>query len=332
MKKTFIAITTAILLTATGCSTVQNLTSKVKPLVTKGDQAESVTPPKAEDQEIAREASQDYTSPIPADAVAEADSAAVIPDTAEAENSIQLISPALAKAINGEWQITMVGKNPIDRDEDMPYIVFDTEQASFYANNGCNTLNGAFTLTPDSVLTFHNVLSTMRLCQDAAFEHEINVIIADGHPSPIRLSNVGSESYLDFVTGSGKLLMRLRRGNLDFLNGNWDVESIAGLDHLDVPANVFFDLGELKLHGNTGCNYVNGTIYLDHRRSNAVDFSNMITTRMACPYNDQQTAMLVALEQTETALSDGAGKVMFLDENGRNLMTLRRAENQNPED
>ena len=328
MKKIALTALTAILLCVTGCNTVQQFTSRVKPTIIKGDKATAVTPPKQVAEEIAAKEGQDYTSPVPAksEAIPGADSIVVAP-----ENN-PLVSTAFVKEIAGEWQIIMVGKTSIDRDEDMPYIVFDPEQNSFYANNGCNTLNGVFTLSSDSVITFHNVLSTMRLCQDSPYEHEINIIIADDVATQLRLSSVGSESYIDFLSTSGKSLMRLRRGNLDFLNGNWDVESIAGLDKLEVPASIFFDLGELKLHGNTGCNFVNGNIYLDHRRSNAVDFSNMITTRMACPYNDQQTAMLVALEQTETALSDGSDKVMFLDAAGRNVMTLRRAENQNPED
>lgn len=241
----------------------------------------------------------------------------------DAASSLTLNSK-LAKQLDGEWQIIQVGSHTIDRDEDMPYIVFEPTAGSFYGNNGCNTLNGAYSTDGNGNITFHNVLSTMRLCQDTKFDSEINAIVADNVTSHLKLTEVGKETFLDFVNDRGKILMRLRRGNLGFLNGNWQVESIAGIEKMEVPADIFFDLGELKLHGNTGCNFINGTIYLDHRRSNAVDFSNMITTRMACPYNDQQTAMLVALEQTETAISDGADHVMFLDGRGRNLMTLRR--------
>lgn len=343
MKKTPIyAVAAAIILLSTGCETIKNTTRKATQTVSsvipkhKAESAEpkSVTPPPAVAEEIAREQSQDYTTVIPfpeQSAVADTAATQVAADNVGAAPVEKVELTPLAASLEGEWQIIQVGTHVIDRDEDMPYIVFEPATASFYANNGCNTLNGMFTLDGRDVITFHNVLSTMRLCQDTTFDNEINVIISDNAETALKMSTIGKETYVDFVTPSGKIIMRLRRGNLDFLNGNWEVESISGLSKLEVPADIFFDLGELKLHGNTGCNYVNGTIYLDHRRSNAVDFSNMITTRMACPYNDQQTAMLVALEQTESAISDGADRVMFLDANGRNLMTLRRAANQNPD-
>ncbi|MDE6300884.1 MAG: META domain-containing protein [Muribaculaceae bacterium] len=347
---TLIAAAISLSILATGCGTIQNATNKVtqkaKSFIVKGDKAEKVTPPEATAEKLAQEARQDYTtvlpqpdvdvtpaSPVPA-YTPPADTASEIPAADRSVESAVAPTPdtPLARNLGGEWQIVLVGTNEIDRDEDMPYIVFDPSASSFYANNGCNTLNGMYTLDGKDDITFHNVLSTMRLCPDTTFDNEINVIISDNATTHLRMSDVGKETFIDFLTEGGKTLMRMRRGNLDFLNGNWDVVSIAGISEMQVPADIFFDLGELKLHGNTGCNYINGNIYLDHRRSNAVDFSNMITTRMACPYNDQQTAMLVALEQTESAISDGADRVMFLDANGRNVMTLKRAANQNPEE
>jgi len=234
------------------------------------------------------------------------------------------VSTALARNIGGEWSIIMVNGVTIDRDEGMPYITFEPSKSFFYANNGCNTVNGSYSLNAADEVTFFNVLTTMRYCADVKFDNMINTIIADNVSTKLRMSEVGQETFVDFLGEGGKTIMRLRRGNLDFLNGQWNVESIAGVDKLKVPADVFFDLAELKLHGNTGCNFVNGTIYLDHRRANAVDFSNMGTTRMACPYTSQETAFLVALEQTVSAVSDGSDKVLFLDENGKVLMTLRR--------
>jgi heat shock protein HslJ len=247
------------------------------------------------------------------------------------EPTATTIQPAVAEetsnlltAIDGEWLIIQVGSTTIDRDEDMPYVNFDIESGLFYANNGCNTLNGSFSLSGE-LISFVNVLSTMKYCPDVQFDHEINTVIADGSSVPVKLSTVGQESFLDFYSNSGKTIMRLRRGNLDFLNGYWTVESISGIDSLDAPADIFFDLSELKLHGNTGCNYFNGSIYMDHRSANAIDFSNMGVTRMACPYTAQETAMLVALETTASAVSNGHDKVKLLDASGHQLMALRRA-------
>lgn len=231
---------------------------------------------------------------------------------------------ALAAAIGGEWNIIQVGTTTIDRDEDMPYLTFEPATGRFYASDGCNIINGSYRLNGNDDVEFFGVLTTMKYCPDAEFSGAIAAVITENRPAHLVISKLGTESYLEFVSAAGKSMMRLRRGNLEFLNGNWKVESIAGVDNLEVPANIFFDLGELKVHGNTGCNYFNGTIYLDHRASNAVDFSNMALTRMACPYTAQETAMMVALEEAATAIQGGKDKVMLLDSHGRDLMTLSR--------
>ena len=251
---------------------------------------------------------------------------------AEQDSTVEMTKPQpkvtelskTARLVGGSWTIVQVGDKKIDRDDDMPYIVFVPGDGSFYANNGCNTLNGSYSVEGEKI-AFHNVLTTMRLCPDVDFDHEINAIICDEVATNIRISESGNETILEFVTPSGSPLMRLRRGNLEFLNGQWDVTGVDGLPSMKSPATVFFDLTDMKLHGNTGCNFINGEIYLDHRIPNAIDFSQIITTLMACQYPEQQTCILVALEQTASAVSDGADKVMLLDGDGKILMELKRS-------
>lgn len=231
----------------------------------------------------------------------------------------------LEQRLGGKWTIIQVGSTTIDRDEDMPYIIFEPSTSMIYASNGCNTLNGTYTVKSQNTISFQNIASTLRACPDVPYETQINAVLSE-QPVPFKISEIGSESFFDFLDANGKSIMKMRRGNLEFLNGQWDVESITGVSKLDVPASIFFDIAELKLHGNTGCNIVNGDIYLDHRRPNSVDFSNMMTTRMACPYDKQQTAMLVALEETASALNDGTDKVLLLNGEGKILMTLKKAD------
>ena len=50
----------------------------------------------------------------------------------------------------------------------------------------------------------------------------------------------------------------------------------------------------------------------------------MGVTRMACPYTTQETALLVALEETASALSGGKDSAMLMAADGRELLTLRR--------
>ena len=229
-------------------------------------------------------------------------------------------------AIAGEWTIVAVGKTAISDREEMPYINFDNGR--LYASNGCNVLNGSYNLA-DGRLSFSHMASTMRYCADVPFEHDINVVIADGTGYNVKTENLGHESYLYLMGENGQKLLTARRHNMGFLNGQWLVTGINGRPIDDEECNIFFDVAEGKVHGNTGCNYFNGKLYISPDRSNALELSNMGVTRMACPKTAQETSMLVALEETASAIRGNGNQVILLDKNGKQVMTLLRSENQN---
>lgn len=227
----------------------------------------------------------------------------------------------------GEWLMVQVGPTTLDRDEDMPYIFFDPS-GRFYAYDGCNTVNGDYRLSASDVFSFSQVMTTRRYCPDQDVQHTIITAIGSDCNTRATFSDIGSESFIDLLGPSGKTIVRLRRANIDFLNGHWQVVAINGASvDEDAPADVFFDIAERKIHGNTGCNYFNGEIYLDHRQPNAIDFSQMGVTRMACPHTAQETAMLVALEETASAISGGKDSAMLLSADGREVLILRRTSN-----
>lgn len=324
MKKSIIIISTTIALLSSGCS-VFNSTPKTT--VSGGEATKATEKVSNRPTQKAIDGNADKNNPT-----AGADTShpkVILPGNPESPS----IAPAqpkkstltdLGKVLGGTWTIIEAASTPIDRDDNMPYIVFVPGEGAFYANNGCNTLNGTYTLDGDK-LSFHNVLTTMRLCPDVTFDHDINVIVCDQTSTPIKITEVGSETYVDFLSSTGKSLMRLRRPNLEFLNGQWDITEVRGLAQLKTPATIFFDLTAMELHGNTGCNFINGTLYLDHRKANAIDISNIITTLRACENPEQQTSILVALEETSTAVSDGPDKAILLDNNGTILLELKKA-------
>lgn len=255
----------------------------------------------------------------------QATASAAAKGTAQKQQGAKATPTAVSdEALAGEWNIVAVGKTTITDREEMPYINFD--RGRFYGSNGCNVLNGSYRLSADGRLAFAGVASTMRYCPDVPFEHDINVVIADGTSYPVRIEKIGHESYLYFLGSNGHKLLTARRHNMGFLNGQWQVTGIDGKAIDDEECNIFFDIAEGKVHGNTGCNYFNGSIYINSDRSNALELSNMGVTRMACPKTAQETAMLVALEQTASAIQGTGGQVMLLDKNGKTLITLRQTD------
>ncbi len=228
--------------------------------------------------------------------------------------------------LSGEWTIVKAGKTEIPYEDEMPYLFFDEKQWTFYASNGCNILNGKFTYDGDFDIRFDSVISTMKYCPDVQFEQEINSVLSDGKVVTAKIEQSGRETFLTLSNSQGKTLMRLRRHNLDFLNGQWDVTRIEDTDVKDSGVNIFLDIAERKAHGNTGCNYFNGTIEIDPFHPSAIAFRNMAVTMRACPNLDTEMKFLVALEQVTQLKTSGNNTLHLLDRQGRTILTLRRVE------
>lgn len=228
--------------------------------------------------------------------------------------------------LSGEWTIIKAGKTDIPYEDEMPYLIFNEKQWVFYASNGCNVLNGNFVYEGDNSIKFGTVLSTMRFCPDVTYESEINSVLKDGNIVEAKLEQHGRETYLLLLNDRSQTVMKLRRHNLDFLNGQWDVSRI-GDDQIDKEegVNIFFDVPECKVHGNTGCNFFNGIIEVDPYRTSSISLKNMGVTRRACPDLDTETKFLVALEQVAQVKNSGNDTVYLLDKQGKTIITLHRA-------
>ena len=256
------------------------------------------------------------------------------PSASQPVNKIETTSPKpaegskdLSKAISGEWVVTAIGTKALQTEENIPYINFVPAENRFYGSNGCNVLNGDYSISAAGMLTFNGVLSTMKYCADVPYETEINQVISDGKVLGTKFENIGNESYL-YLMADGKVLLTLRRANMEFLNGKWLITEVNGTAIDDPEANVFFDVKEQKVHGNTGCNYFNGDIMFDPNTANSINFTGMGVTRMACPKGDQERQILVGLEEASTVVRGEGDTIMLLDRSGKGVITLKRTDIQ----
>lgn len=230
---------------------------------------------------------------------------------------------AIADDLNGEWTIIGVNDKEIQQDENMPYITFVNNEHRFYSSNGCNILNGNFTVKGDQI-TFAQVLATQKYCAEINYDSEINRVFADGNTVTAQVKAKGENTYLYLIDASGRTLMTLSRHNLGWLNGQWEVASLQGHIVDRSEANMFFDIASLRVHGNTGCNYFNGNLHIDPLQPGSINFSGMGVTRMACPDQDFERTMLVALEEV-TSVQHKDGLAVLKDANDQTLITLKRA-------
>lgn len=226
--------------------------------------------------------------------------------------------------VKGDWAIEKVyGKDAVG--ETAPFLKFVPDGKRVYGNNGCNTLNADYTYNPaDSTLRFSNILSTMRLCsKEGITEQEINMALAS--TTNYTWDMEGLEYYLHFFDESKQEVMVLMHQNFDFLNGTWKVTAI-GKERIDVEdMKLVIDVEEGKLHGNTGCNILNGKFEIDMNQANSISFSSIITTRMSCPDIKWETEFIVALEEASAAKPINPTEVVLFNSSHKPVLQLKRA-------
>lgn len=253
---------------------------------------------------------------------------AVLPQDREQiqkQATLKTYNPAeLAKGlVAGDWAIEEVyGKKAVG--EVPPFLKFDVNDKIVYGNNGCNALTGSYQFNPnDSTFSFGDIATTMRVCT----KRDITDYDITSAMNVVRRYSWKSEGDLIYIylrDSNGQDVMTLIHQNFDFLNGTWRVVTI-GDEAVNVPdMKLVIDVDEGKVHGNTGCNILNGSFEINMDSPNSISFQALATTRMMCPDIKYETELLVALEAASHAKPIEAGKVLFLDDQNQVVLTLVR--------
>ena len=236
----------------------------------------------------------------------------------------QSIVPYSMEDLEGEWTISSVGGHKVTG-ENRPYVNFSLKDNRMYGSNGCNLINGGLIVKGNN-MSFDKVISTMMACADAPYEQAINLALENTRTYSI--SKRGHEFYLELKNGSKQTVMVLRKHNMDCLNGTWHIEEIDGQKYNLPDMQMVLDVQELRLHGNTGCNLVNGSLVIDPDKSNSIQFNNLASTRMMCDPESMkaETACLVALESVEFAKKGRHDTVQLFDKDNKVVMVIKKVE------
>lgn len=232
---------------------------------------------------------------------------------------------AIENHINGEWMFDNAWGKSVPGEDDRPSIIFESSRNRFYCFNGCNYINGGFSISAGDRITFDNVISTQEYCADDPQSSELTALINQARY--YNIISFKSEEYLELINDRKQKIGTLHRHCIDALNGMWEVESVgtAKIDRT-TPPTIVIDLLEKHIHGHTGCNLFNGTIYQDPDKETSVQFQGMKVTKVKCPNVAVEMSLLVALERVEHVALDGDTKATLLDADGNVLITLVRTE------
>ncbi len=226
-------------------------------------------------------------------------------------------------AVKGDWAIeTVNGKEAVG--EKAPYLKFVPGEQRVYGSNGCNVINAGFTSNPnDSTIRFTNIASTMMMCGlDGITDVEINQALDATRYYSWEIK--GDDFYLYFYNEARNQVMSLMHQNFEFLNGTWGIAAINGIKVDEPDMKLVIDVAEGKLHGNTGCNILNGALETDMDAANSISFSSIATTRMACPEGSKETAFIVALEDACTAKAINPKEAVLYNSLGKEVLRIVR--------
>lgn len=227
------------------------------------------------------------------------------------------------KPLEGEWSIIEVlGQEVVVNGENHPKLTLTPKgegMLEVIGFNGCNYLNGVWNIRGNQIIPAGELISSLKACHDAPYEFSVNQALAQAETY-----SVTDESNVTLSSVSGKVVMKLRKRGLAFLNGAWKVTAVDG-EAVSAKIYMVLDIDELRVHGNAGCNLLNGEIVVNLDKGDGIEFRNLVTTRMACPDMAAERQFLLAMENVAT-VAKGANDdtASLLDSAGKPVVTLTR--------
>ena len=243
----------------------------------------------------------------------------VVANVEQPMRDVEVTNPA--QQLYGEWDIVILRKKQVYTME-RAYLYLDFAGGNkVYGCNGCNTINGVFQLNGDNI-RFTDFISTSESCRNVTNEKTIMHTLAEVRS--FTLQSQYNAQYLNLMNAKGTVLMVLKRHNLDAMNGAWLVKEIDSENVSQLNMRMVIDAEMQTIHGDTGCNIINGVIAFDPSKDMAIQFEDLISTEHQCETIDYETALLLALERTESCKRINQYEMALLDNKGNIVIKLER--------
>lgn len=113
--------------------------------------------------------------------------------------------------------------------------------------------------------------------------------------------------------------------DLSDLNGKWMISEAGGEaipGGMEKQPFIEFNISEKSLHGNAGCNIINGSFQTDGENPTAISFPQVISTMMACPDMAVEGRVLKALNSVQSFGKLAGGGIGLYDADNTLVMVL----------
>lgn len=140
----------------------------------------------------------------------------------------------------------------------------------------------------------------------------------------------GTEQELTLTDGNGNALFTLSKrpaATLASLNGKWNItkvydEAVEDIEKTEKTPFLEFNADKKTLHGNAGCNIVNGDIEQEKGKPASLKFDKLLSTMMAGPGMTVEGKVLEAMNKVRSFIVKDEHTAALLDENGAEALTL----------
>lgn len=228
--------------------------------------------------------------------------------------------------ISGEWNVVSVKGEQVAGN---PYIGFDLAEGRIYGNAGCNRIMGGVEV--DSVnpgkIGFTGVGATRMMCPD--METEQKVLEALNEVAGYQASSAGVE----LTDKDGNVLMSLEKKeapavSVNDINGKWNITKVEGavVEVADKTPFISFNVAENAVHGNGGCNIINGSFSQEEGNPSSLKFGQMISTMMAGPGMETERKVLSAMNKVASFVVNEDGTLSLMDVVDNEVLLLVKSE------
>lgn len=166
--------------------------------------------------------------------------------------------------------------------------------------------------------------STRMMCPDMTVEK--NALAALGQVK--KYKQLGKENMALCGSSNRPLIVLQKKeasSKLSDLNGRWIISEAGGQaipSGMEKQPAIEFDIAEKRMHGNAGCNIINGSFDVDDANPAAISFPRVISTMMACPDMEVEGRVLKALNSVQSFGKLAGGGMGFYDTDNNLVMVL----------
>ena len=237
---------------------------------------------------------------------------------------------ASLSSLNGEWNIIEVNGAAVvpGQGEELPFIGFDTTTGKVFGNSGCNRMMGSFDVnTASGTIDLGRLASTRMACPDMTTEQNVLGALAQ-----VKGYKRMGKHNMALCNASGRPVIVLAKKasdvKLSALNGEWKIVEAGGEaipSGMEKQPFISFDVKKKTLHGNAGCNLINGGFATDKNNARFISFPGIAATMMACPDMEEvESRVLKAMNEVKSFDVLAGGGIGFYNADGALVMVLEK--------